>query len=168
MKRLFTLLAFVLLTMSVVAQQRMHFLGQPLGCSLATFKQRMASKGYKYLGEQETNVHYFDGVFGGDGVTVGAFVTPKSKIVYSTAVGLKDYNSYDSKSILDIKKNSLINSFIKKYGNYSYESGIYTIWDFNYGYISISVDYSDKKPFVIWYRDKLGIEMNEREQESDY
>ena len=28
--------------MSAMAQQRMNFLGQPLGCSLTTFKQRMA------------------------------------------------------------------------------------------------------------------------------
>lgn len=168
MKRVFTLLTFMLLTMFVVAQQRMNFLGQPLGCSWTTFKQRMVSKGYKYLGEVETNIHYFDGVFGGDDVTIGAIVTSKSKTVYNIAVVFDEYHSYNSKKTLDLKKNSLIKSFIKKYGNNFFEYGIYTRWIFNYGVITIQYDISDKTPIIIWYCDKLGEEKSEKEQESDY
>lgn len=168
MKRIITLLTFVLLTMSVVAQQRMHFLGQPLGCSLATFKQRMASRGYKYKGEVETNVHYFDGVFGGDDVTIGAFVTPKSKIVSTVTVVLINYKSYHSKSSIESKKNLLIQSYSKKYGDYLTSSDTYYFWEFDYGYISIQVDYSGTYPIYIFYRDKIGDEIFERELESDY
>ena len=164
MKRLFTLLTFVLLTMSAIAQQRMNFLGQPLGCSLTTFKQRMASKGYKYIGERETNIHYFDGVFGGENVELGVFVTPKSKIVYEVGV---EY-PYNSKEILDSKKKSLIQSFVKKYGDYSYENGGYTFWVLSGGRICICLDDEYIQSLVILYIDKIGEEKCEREKESDY
>lgn len=167
MKRLFTLLTFVLLTMSAIAQQRMNFLGQPLGCSITTFKQRMASKGYKYDGEHMPNIHSFNGVFGGDQVHLAAYVTPKSKIVYEVGVVYLDYYSSNSKESMEFKKNSLIQSFVKKYGNYS-EKDIYTFWLFSYGRISISLDYENILPLRIFYTDKLGEEMCEREQESDY
>ena len=166
MKR-FYFLFFVFLTMSVVAQQRMNFLGQPLGCSLATFKQRMVAKGYKYKGEVETNIHYFDGVFGGEDVTVGAFVTPKSKIVYEIAVV---YNNFlnSSKSDLDFKKELLINSFIKKYGYYTKEYSAYTEWQFDYGSIAIQVKYMSEHPIIIFYNDDIGNEKYKRERELDY
>ena len=167
MKRVFSLLLFVFLTMSVVAQQRMNFLGQPLGCSLATFKQRMVTKGYKYKGEVETNIHYFDGVFGGDGVTACALVTPKSKTVYEVAVVYTDISDY-SKSDLDYKKESLVMSFIKKYGDYSIENDIYTKWFYNYGTIIIQYKYNSKTPLIIWYDDELGEKKRESESESDY
>lgn len=167
MKRLSIILAFVLLTMSVVAQQRMNFLGQPLGCSLSTFKQRMAAKGYKYKGEIETNIHYFDGVFGGDDVTVGAIVTPKSKTVVEVAVVYTNLSSY-SKSTLEYKRELLETSFINKYGNYIDKNDVYTEWDFDYGFIMLKFN-SDKTPHLtIWYDDNLGEELYEREQESDY
>lgn len=167
MKRVFSLLLFGFLTMSVVAQQRMNFLGQPLGCSLATFKQRMVAKGYKYKGEAETNIHYFDGVFGGDDVTVGAFVTPKSNTVYEIAVVYTSFINR-SKRDLDYKKIFLIKSFIKKYGDYDSEDDVYTVWSFDYGYIAIKLKYDDPAPLVIWYKDDLGQEKYNREQESDY
>lgn len=168
MKRIITLLTFVLLTMSLVAQQRMHFLGQPLGCSLATFKQRMASKGYKYKGEEETNIHCFSGVFGGDDVTVGVCVTPKSKTVYMVMVNYNNFRSNSSKSTLDFKKNSLIQSFIKKYGNYTGEDDIFTYWLFDYGRISLGLDYNERYPIMLFYIDELGEKKYDTEIESDY
>lgn len=168
MKRVFSLLLFVFLTMSVVAQQRMNFLGQPLGCSLATFKQRMVTKGYKYKGEVETNIHYFDGVFGGDDVTVGACVTPKSNTVFEIAVVYIKYKSYSPKIDLENKKKSLIRSFVKKYGDYDSEDDVYTGWSFDYGYIVIELDYNRNTPLTIWYNDYLAEEKYKREQESDY
>lgn len=168
MKRIFTLLTFVLLTISVTAQQRMNFLGQPLGCSLTTFKQRMASKGYKYEGEYVPNIHTFNGVFGGDKVHLAAFVTPKSKIVYEVSVAYLDYYSNNSKETMEYKKNSLIQSFIKKYGNYFSNDGEYTHWLLSSGSISISLDYKFTPPLRIFYKDKLGAEMCTREQELDY
>ncbi len=167
MKRLLTLLTFVLLTMSAIAQQRMNFLGQPLGCSLATFKQRMAAKGYRYKGEQETNIHYFEGVFGGDNAIIGACVTPRSKTVYETIVVYTDFINR-SKSDLDYKKKLLVDSFIKKYGHYTYEYEVYTDWWFDYGTITIQLDYNSDSPILIFYKDSLGIDKYKREQESDY
>lgn len=167
MKRVFSLLLFVFLTMSVVAQQRMNFLGQPLGCSISTFKQRMVGKGFKYKGEVETNIHYFDGVFGGEDVSLGVFVTPKSKIVYRVGVGYTSFSDY-SDSTLEYRKDRLVNSFIKKYGNYSHKSGNYIYWYFDYGYIAISYKFSDKLPLTITYTDELGEKQSDREQESDY
>ena len=165
MKRQFTLLTFVLLTMSAIAQQRMNFLGQPLGCSITTFKQRMASKGYKYIREKETNTYSFKGVFGGDNVYVAALITPKSKIVYGVGVAYADYHS---KKNWDYKKRTLIESFNKKYGNYFSDNGTYSHWFLNNGSISIALDYEDSHPLRIYYMDKLGEKMRTREQESDY
>ena len=163
MKRVFSLLLFVFLTMSVVAQQRMNFLGQPLGCSLATFKQRMVAKGYKYKGEVETNIHYFDGVFGGDNVTIGAIVTPNSKTVYKVLVGYTNVSGY-SKS----KKDLLVKSFVNKYGDYDTEDDRYTCWYFDYGRITIDYQYYRTPPITIMYVDELGEDKSDREAESDY
>ena len=173
MKRTITLLTFVLLTMSAIAQQRMNFLGQPLGCSITTFKQRMAAKGYKYGGEQETNIHYFEGVFGGEDVIIGAVVTPKSKIVYKIAVAFYNYEyyGYDSskESNLLYKKRQLEESFTKKYGNPSSDDGTYIMWLFDYGAISIgNAEINDRTQLIIFYTDYIGREKCEREQESDY
>ncbi len=167
MKRVFSLLLFVFLTMSVVAQQRMNFLGKPLGCSISTFKQRMVAKGYKYKGEIETNIYYFDGVFGGDDVTIGACVSPKSKTVYRIAVVYTNISDYSRKDI-DIKKELLKTSFINKYGFYPIEDDEFTSWYFDYGTIHIKTEYSGSTKIIIWYCDSLAEEKYKREQESDY
>lgn len=174
MKRLYSIIFLVFLTMSVVAQQRMNFLGQPLGCSLTTFKQRMDAKGYKYKGEEETNIYTFDGVFGGEKVELGVFVTPKSKIVYQVGVSFLsyEYKGYDSakEKYLLFKKRELIDSFTKKYGNPTITFEAFTFWYFDYGKINISnnVDRNNKNSLFIMYTDYASEEKHDREQESDY
>lgn len=168
MKRLFTLLTFVLLTMSAIAQQRMNFLGQPLGCSLATFKQRMAAKGYRYDGEKESNIHYFRGKFGGEDVYACAMVSAKSKIVSSVAVTFLSYDSSTPRSTIKLKKRFLLESYMKKYGNDIMADEVCTFLYVDYGFIIIREDYDANYPLSVWYYDNLAEEKAKREEESDY
>lgn len=172
MKRLFTLLTFVLLAMSAIAQQRMNFLGQPLGCSLATFKQRMVAKGFKYQGEVESNIHCFDGVFGGEDASIGAVVTPKSKTVYTVVVIFLNYsNDSSNRTSLNFKNSSLVDSFTNKYGEHTenvFNNESYTSWYLSYGHISIAIQNNFEHPLRLYYTDNVADEKNKREQESDY
>ena len=106
-------------------------------------------------------------VFGGDDVTIGACVSPKSKTVYRIAVVYTNISDYSRKDI-DIKKELLKTSFINKYGFYPIEDDEFTSWYFDYGTIHIKTEYSGSTKIIIWYCDSLAEEKYKREQESDY
>ena len=176
MKKLILLLAILSFSLNALAQ-RMNFLGQPLGCSLNTFKQRMINKGYKYQGEVEKNIYYFDGSFGGDNVLVGACVTPKTKTVYEIIVYFNQFESYSfndaSIDRQEWKFNKLVDAYMSKYGNpsiHNFDKKLYS-WNYEYGYISIYIgeeDLSGKRALCVFYNDFKAAELNEKECESDY
>lgn len=173
MKR-FLIIFSLMLTASLAMAQHMQFLNNPLGCSLTTFKQRMIEKGYKFNGEVEPNIYEFEGRFGGDKVAVGAFVTPKSKIVYEVAVFYDDYYANNSPKSIESqnrKREFLEESFVKKYGDYTVKSENYTTWFFDNGEISIGVGTGfteDGNPLVVWYSDEESKQKNQLEREEDY
>lgn len=174
MKKILIISALLLLPMVAMAQKHLNFLGEPLGCNINTFKERMIKRGFKYEGEKEKNIYYFDGVFGGDDVTVGAVVTSK-KIVYNVAVIYKIYRgkSYDDKTmdLIKFKKSQLDESLSKKYGiNYSLNES-FSQYETDEGFILInftSPDEYNNRQLTLWYEDKLSSEENKSSNENDY
>lgn len=173
-KRLFLLFIFAFCA-EYTMSQHIKFLGQPLGCSISDFKQRMASRGYRCNGEVSPNCYSFIGRFGGDNVEIGSYITPKSKIVFRIAVIYSNYSQYSGNSASERTHNNKIKlleqSYIKKYGKpaLSDDTGIW--WFFEEGTITIKSSEMwqvGKKEIMIWYDDEMGSTKYTTECESDY
>lgn len=173
-KRFLLLFTFAICT-EFTMSQHIKFLGQPLGCPITEFKQRMTSRGYQCNGEVSPNCYSFIGRFGGDEVEVASYITPKSKIVFRIAVIYSNYSHYSGNSASErTHKNKieiLKQSYIKKYGKptLSDETGIW--WFLDEGEITIKSSEMwqvGKKEIMIWYNDKIGSTKYTIECESDY
>ena len=174
MKRFLVISIVLLGSMSMMAQH-INFLGKPLGCNIATFKQRMIERGFKSNGEVEPTVYSFDGIFGGDEVLVAAYLSQKTRIVYQVGVFYNDYRSFsyddDSKSTQKNKFNRLAESFVKKYGEPTINHDEFIDWEQEYGNIIINIGGNKDdlhRNLTVWYQDKESKEKNNEENESDY
>ena len=172
-KILFILLSFFF-TLSLMAQH-ISFLGKPIGCDITEFKQRMIARNYVSNGEVENGVYSFNGMFGGYNTLIAAYLTSKSKVVYSVGVFYKDFTSneyYDNS--LETQKNqyNLINdALINKYGIPSSTKDLFSLWDVEYGEIILTVNPPDKygnRQLILWYRDYDGLKKRDEENASDY
>ena len=174
MKKILIVIVLLLGSITMMAQH-MNFLGKPLGCDINTFKQRMAQKGYKSIGETEANIYSFNGIFGGDEVEVCACVTPKSKIVFQIIIVYKSFVShkYDASSVStqDFKFNELTKAFSKKYGEPKATNKKFSFWELPTGTITIIKTGEEEditRNLLVSYEDEASDTINNNESESDY
>lgn len=160
MKKFFPLLFFFIFCVTAKSQH-INFMGQPLGCNLETFTKQMLSKGFRHIGGDPNT--YIDGTFGGDKVSIYSYKTPVSKIVYEVEVAYykekwmpdNEINSYFTN-----KKNLLVQSFMRKYGNPVENIDSRTSWKVQGGSIEIYLNKSG------WYYNAVKIKYSDNESKS--
>lgn len=152
--------------------QHISFLGQPLGCDFATFKNHMREKHFKYKGK-DRSLHVFKGEFAGEKSKLYVKLNPKTGNVFSVMVVLNNYISapddYIKYDDLTRKYKSLKRDYISKYGFTIYEDAEGIRWYLenkgsiglvintvnSYGYKGITIIYMDYDGFEDVYNDRM-------------
>lgn len=108
MKRILIMLAIVMAMSTISAQEHLSFKGIPIEGSMASFSQKLESKGFAKIGSKN-NAAFFDGNFTGRHAMVCVLATDDGNSVHSVAVAFDQSEEW----------NTLVNT-------YNYYKDIYT------------------------------------------
>ena len=173
MKVFLILLLSIIVSFSINAS-KIQFMGKPLGCLYSEMDQFLLSKGFKYL-EEDSNIYFYQGQFGGDNTEIAVYVSPKTKLIYRLCVLYTnfqgDYKDEVFMKLLMNKKEILYEFFIKKYGNPNTvldESIIWNVGEDGLIIIDTTENLVDTMQLIIEYVDLVLMDKAEQEILMDY
>lgn len=182
MRRLISLFAFMIITLTSYAQtnsEHLTFKGIPIEGSMNTFCQKLKAKGFTSIG-RENNLALFTGNFTGQDATIGVKATDDGKNVFAITVIFDSSGEWNT--LIDTY-NYYKDLYTRKYGkptiskeknpahsdsNTSLMAEVYqgtvvwgSLWEVTGGDIELSIEKTSRiyeGVVVIRYRDSINIE----------
>ena len=182
MRRLISLFAFMIITLTSYAQsnsEHLTFKGIPIEGSMNTFCQKLKAKGFTSIG-RENNLALFTGNFTGQDATIGVKATDDGKNVFAITVIFDSSGEWNT--LIDTY-NYYKDLYTRKYGkptiskeknpahsdsNTSLMAEVYqgtvvwgSLWEVTGGDIELSIEKTSRiyeGGVVIRYRDSINIE----------
>ena len=182
MRRLISLFAFIIITLTSYAQtnaEHLTFKGIPIEGSMNTFCQKLKAKGFTSIG-RENNLALFTGNFTGQDATIGVKATDDGKNVFAITVIFDSSGEWNT--LIDTY-NYYKDLYTRKYGkptiskeknpahsdsNTSLMAEVYqgtvvwgSLWEVTGGDIELSIEKTSRiyeGVVVIRYRDSINIE----------